>query len=246
MPARTSRIGKALVRAAVVAAGIMIGVSSARAGYTTINPPPSAPVAEKTQQQIFNQVYGSGFTLQGDGVSYSNGAITATRINDTGSPNDQIWSGTVTNATAEAVWAGYQQTFGYYPNSSGGSFTPLFTANGTESFSVTGSVSNPSLPATFRFGSSNQAGADSSLPSDNFDGKDHMISYQITGLGGNTPTYMLFFEDRGNTGSNPDFDFNDLVVQLQTSPSSVPEPGTLMVVAGGALLLIKRPRIIKA
>ena len=75
----------------------------------------------------------------------------------------------------------------------------------------------------------------SSLISDNPDLVDHLVAYKITGLDPTDEangifTYLLGFEDL----TQGDFDYNDLVVQLDFSAvRSVPEPSTLALVGAG-------------
>jgi hypothetical protein len=75
----------------------------------------------------------------------------------------------------------------------------------------------------------------SSLPSDNTDGQDHMVTWELTG--GNVPVgdtwYIAGFEN------GTDFDFNDYVFVYQNvTPGSAntPEPGSAIFV-GASLLL---------
>jgi len=232
------------------AAAVGIGfASTAFAGFTTVNTG-STP----TQPQILDHIYGGTFTLE-DGVDYSNGTLTAVRVSDTTpqsgglsydnpGPNasDQLWQASSVTATAEELSAEYPSTpFGYVPGASGGTFVPLFSITGS-GYAVTGSGSFSPGSGSFRFEASNHFGPLSSLPSDNNDGKDHIVTYEIDGLGGGDKTWLLFFSDYGNTGTDGNFDFQNLAVQLQTVPasSSTPEPGSMMVLGGVGLALLKR------
>ena len=71
----------------------------------------------------------------------------------------------------------------------------------------------------------------SSLASDNFDGKDHMVTW----VDQNNPYhYYVAFEDLGFP--NSDGDYNDFVLELRNvidGPDSVPEPGSLALIALG-------------
>jgi hypothetical protein len=236
-------------------AGLLsLGISSrAFAGFTTIQP---NPASEDSQPQVLDHIYGGAFTLE-DGVDYSNGTLTAVRVSDTApqsgglsyddpGPNvtDQLWQATHFQATAEAAFAEVSTTpFGYIPGASGGSFTPLFNVTGS-GYAVTGSGSfTPS--SQFRIAAQNPFGLLSSLPSDNTDGKDHIVTYEVDGLNDSARTWLVFFDDYGNNGHDPDFDYQDLVIQLKTvpaSPSSVPEPGSMMLVGGAIIALCKRVR----
>ena len=237
------------------AAGLGLA-STAFAGFSTVQTPLTG---NESQTGLLDNIYGGSFVLE-DGVDYSNGTLTAVRVSDTlpntstlsytnPGPNatDQLWTASSLTATVKYSHAEDVSTpFGYIPGSSGGTFTSLFgVTGGTFSVSGTGSFS-PS--GTFRLAAENTYGVLSSSPSDNADGKDHMITYQINGLpdGSGADTWLVAFTDYGNagTGSSEDayYDFQNLVVQLQTNPasSSTPEPGSLMVIGGVALALLKR------
>jgi hypothetical protein len=250
----SGRFARSLVLSAALA-GIGLA-STAFAGFTTIQTPP-LPGGE-TQAGLLDGIYGGTFTLE-DGVDYSNGTLTAVRVSDTlpntsslsytnPGPNatDQTWAASSLTATVKFSQAEYVSSpFGYFPGASGptSAFVPLFSVTGgTFSASGTGSFS-PS--GVFRLGADNIYGYLSSSPSDNADGNDHMITYQIQGLPGPDTTWLVAFNDYGNdgTGSTEDayYDFQNLVVQLQTLPaSSTPEPGSLMVIGGLAIALLKR------
>lgn len=240
---------------AVGAGMIALGIaSSAFAGFTTIQP---NPASENSQPQILDHIYGGAFTLD-DGVDYSNGTLTAIRVSDTApqsgglsydnpGPNvtDQLWQAGQFQATAEAAFAEIPTSpLGYIPGASGGSFTPLFAVSGS-GYAVTGSGSFTPGSQTFRIAAQNPFGLLSSLPSDNADGNDHIVTYEIDGLSDSAKTWLVFFDDYGDNGHDGDFDYQDLVIQLKTLPaasSSVPEPGSIMLVGGAVLALFKRVR----
>jgi hypothetical protein len=245
-----------LARSLILSAALAgIGAcSNALAGFTAIDPPPSY---ESTQAGIFDHIYGGSFTLEGDGVDYSNGTLTAVRVADSlpssstaDSPGpdgtDQLWQASQVEATALASFATVPTSpFGYIEGASGGSFQPVFNVTGT-GFNVTGSGSFTPGSEPFRFAAENPFGILSSSPADNADGNDHIVTYELDGQGGSAKTWLLFFDDYGNMGCNPDFDYQDLVIQVQTLPtpatSSVPEPGGLMLLGGVAIGLLKRVR----
>jgi MYXO-CTERM domain-containing protein len=79
-----------------------------------------------------------------------------------------------------------------------------------------------------------------------------MVTYQIDGLGGSGDTWLLLFNDFGTNVTNTYFDYQNLVIQVNTegacshSSSSVPEPGSLMLVGGIGLGLLRRlPRRVR-
>ena len=242
-----------MLRAGLLAFGI--STSAAFAGFTTVQP---NPASENSQPQVLDHIYGGAFTLE-DSVDYSNGTLTAVRVSDTASqsgglsydnpgPNatDQLWQASQVQATAEAAFAEIATSpFGYIPGATGGSFTPLFSMTGS-GYGVTGSGSfTPS--SQFRLAAQNPFGLLSSTPSDNSDGKDHIVTYEVDGLNDSARTWLVFFDDYGNNGHDGDFDYQDLVIQLKTVPASlpstsVPEPGSMMLVGGAMIALLKRVR----
>jgi hypothetical protein len=234
--------------------------SSANAGFSTINAP---PVFEAGQAGILDHTYGGSFTLLGDGVDFSNGSLTAVRVSDflpvTGTADspgangtDQLWNASSYQANVVGSFASVQSSpFGYIPGTTGGSFVPLFTITGSGYNAVGSGSFSPS--GIFRIAAVNELGqlrpTLSSSPTDNLDGKDHVVTYEIDGLGGTDKTWLAFFDDYGNTGGNPDFDYQDLVIQLKTAPagtSSVPEPASFLVIGGTAIILTRRVRSRKA
>ena len=198
---------------------------------------PTAGPGEASFIDIINHLYGSGFTGNAfGGLSYTNGAITLTRVDDAGvgSPlnlstghagaaNDQIWQDGTVSASAEARFAGDRQQFGYDPGANGG-YVNLFHVAG-QGFNVTGGINNFTFGGQFAFARDGTGdGPHYSNNSLNRDGADHMLTYEVTGLG--SKTWLLFWEDTdfpqsGQRGS--DGDFNDLVVEVQviSAPTAV-------------------------
>jgi hypothetical protein len=119
---------------------------------------------------------------------------------------------------------------------SGGSAELLFGVTGN-CFDVSGSASNLSLGGKeFRFVRTGEGETFTSSDADNIVGHDQMVTYHLTGNGLNR--YLLFFEDASAMQSS-DWDFNDLVVEIDgASPHAIPLPpaiwsGLAMLVTGG-------------
>jgi hypothetical protein len=244
-----------LLRTMVLAAAVAgIGcASNALAGFTTVNIDNGE---NPTQAQILDHIYGGSFTLE-DGVDYSNGTLTAVRVSDTApqtgglgynnpGPNatDQLWesNGPVTATVEESQAEDASSPFGYFLGSSGGSFTSLFSITGNNSpYAVGGSGSFNPGAQIFRFAADNKFGYLSSLPSQNVDGNDHIVTYEIDGLSSLDKTWLLFFNDYGDNGTDAQYQYQNLTIQVQTVPaSSVPEPASLMILSGVSIALLRR------
>ena len=174
-------------------------VGAANATYTPVGPPSGG---EASTVQILDNTYGGIFTAQGE--NYANGAgITAVRIEDstpggaptnlintpTGDRDDQLWSDGIAQGVAEARFAGYSQSLGYFDGWFGGTYHDLLDVSGS-GFNVTGDATIDfgaalGTPAHWRWArSGGDGGTWSSLDSDNAGDTDHMITYMITGLEG--------------------------------------------------------------
>jgi hypothetical protein len=155
---------------------------------------------------------GFGGTWRQIGNNYRNKTITATRVADT---KDIIWSGNIVSASVIGAYSLSSQQFGFFPGSSGGSYTNLFNVSGSNA-TVSGGIGSTSMPATYRLARTGDNNVTlSSNPADNPDKRDHMITYQLKGLAGQPAdqvTYVIFWEDTPSATS--DFDFNDLIVEL--------------------------------
>jgi hypothetical protein len=166
--------------------------------------------ARKSRVPYFQSGLGGAWHQVGN--NYLSGGRIAIRISDR---KDIIWSGNIVSATALGAYSLSSQAFGYFPGSSGGSYTNLFNVSGSNA-DASGGVGTTSMPATYRLGRTGSNGVTlSSNPLENLEKRDHMITYQIKGLPGqpaNQTTYVVFWEDTPNTSS--DFDFNDLIVEL--------------------------------
>lgn len=211
--------------AAVCAVGL---ATPTMAAFTDVG----APFAgEDSHAEIFSQVYGGTFAADGNG--FSNGSIIAERVEDTGLENDQQFVATAGVITSRAIasFADFDQQFGYID----GGFNELFDLGGY-GYNVTGESSD-SIDGVFEFARNGAEGVlASSDPSDNPNGADHLVTYRLTGEGINTSMLVLFFEDK----SNFDFDYQDLVVEVQgVDAFIIPTPaafGAGLVMLGGTLL----------
>jgi len=208
------------------------------------------------------------------GGTLGSNVLTLTRVQDSGgvSPvyldgsnsgtaNDSLWnSGTSTgeNLALKAIVAGDNQTFGYqYVNGSNaliGSASNEFTnavSGSTATTSITLSNANnfvwydhPSNGDTFY---SDQALNTNSSSASAYTTEDHQVTFLITenghALNGATASWLLCFEDTPGAGS--DFDYNDLVVEVDATAATVPLPASawmgLVTMAGlGAVVALRR------
>jgi hypothetical protein len=250
-----------ILRSMVFAGATMGLVAAAEAGFTTV----SKNAGEATHEQLFEHIYGGDFVA--DGLNFTNGVITAIRVQDylpgpdgvmdmtngaADSAADQIWMNGKFTATAEARYANFEQAFGYVLGSSGGSFTKLFDVSGS-GFNVSGSTTMAIdlLGETFRWARGGDNGIFTSKDGDNKDDLDHMVTYKIEGLNDGTVTWLLFWEDLNknfwqNEGwLSRDGDFNDLVVEVKATAIPLPAaalPAAGMLVALGVVKKLRRRR----
>lgn len=182
----------------------------------------------------------------GTPVDFSNGTLTAQRVDDfglgaaldplaaPGQADDQVWQGGEYEIHAVARYAGYSQIVGHDVLGDDQGYLPLFTISGS-GMNVTGHASL-TVPADATFAwirSGNKGGIWSSDMSQNSDGADHMVTYYISGIDDGYDHWLLFFEDLPNAG---DHDYNDLVVEVV----ALPEPGTLLGLLPLMLTIIRR------
>ncbi|MGH7179027.1 MAG: DUF4114 domain-containing protein, partial [Tepidisphaeraceae bacterium] len=68
---------------------------------------------------------------------------------------------------------------------------------------------------------------------DNSDSLDHMVTYQILEAARESQItrYLLCWEDRTPSQAS-DFDFNDLVVEIEVSVAPIPEPSAFLTLCG--------------
>ncbi len=246
-------------RAAFLGAAIALLCLSAatRGSFSPIGGPGNH---EDGQGLILGHVYGGVFSKLG--VDYSNGNVTAHRIDDAlasngvlglidGAPGvaaDQVWHDGFTSALATARFAALSQSFGFFTGTSGGSYTNLFDVSGS-GYAVSGSATLADMRGlTWRWGrTGGGTGPHSSLITSNADGLDHLVSYRIDGLTDGYTTWMLFWEDRNILPGQPasDHDYNDLVIELKASAGTptvlAPEPAGVAL-AWTALACLRRRR----
>lgn len=222
---RTLTLGTAAAFAAVAATG----ASPARAGLTPVLPTPHA--AEQSHHQILSNLYGGGFTLTGGG-SFTNGGVTATRVNDL---NDVAWTGGKLTLNPVASFSRSEQSLGLMVGKAGDSgYQSLFSV---DQFGFL-----PGSPTTidmggghWRFSLDNGATQLRSLSTAGenlFAGAgDQLVTYKIDGLGDGKSRYLLFWED--TPVAKGDRDYNDLVVEAtfagRGGPTAVPLPPAALV-----------------
>jgi hypothetical protein len=203
--AQMSRFARRCLGAAALAVSVTMGSSWAEAGTSHRRTPP----VEKNELRIFDHIYGGHFTQ--DGLNFSsNSGITATRV-DNASP----WTGQIVSAKTEAVFGNHSRGYGVGYSDASGQTTSLFGVKG-HGYKV-GGASGPVTPAG-DFSLVRTGGQPlSSNVAANADGREHLITYSITGLksdtGGAVKTWLTFWEDKpAHTG----WDYNDLVVEMKT------------------------------
>jgi hypothetical protein len=199
--------------------GLFLGVGTATAATTSIST--SSEPALVGAGGILDQLYGSENLL---------------RIDDN---FDQVWFPAVGSATAVAKFASYSQQVGYIPDLNGDnvfdeSFVALFDVSGsTDGIDLGGPSANLNSGNVNFAWALDPSGAPlwTSLPSENSDSLDHMVTWQITGGEGNTVgNYVIAWEDLPGGG---DRDYNDLVLEVSVQP--VPIPAAVWLFVSGLL-----------
>ena len=221
---------KKLLGAAVALGLSVLATGQARAGFTSIGAPWPG---EKDQAQILSNALGGTFTASG--LNYTNGTITATRIDDSA---DQTFSFDIKSVDVLGVFAAQSQQLGYTTNN-GVTIHNILDASG-KGFAATGSSGAIDMPASYEFVRYGDGSKFFSAPTDNPDGTDHMVTYLISGKSVKNVTYVMFWEDL-TAKQGGDFDYNDLSVKVvSTTPASVPLPAAawsgMTTLLGGALV----------
>ena len=207
-----------------IAVALCLSAAPALADLTPISPSPdmnnepSLLVITLGKTPILEHLYGSGNFV---------------RIQDSPFPDDQVWMNLDGGAEVTAKWAGTDETFGYFPGSSGGAFVPILAVSaGSNQYNPPstplGDIPGAAALPIFRLGlsSSYQGGIlQSSLQSDNTSGNDQMVTWLITG-GPSAGNYVVAWE-LIDIGVGDD-DYQDLVVEISLA-APVPVPGAVLL-----------------
>lgn len=194
-------------RALVVAAAL--AAVPVYAGFTKV----AGPLTQQpTQSEILSQLYGG--TFAGDGESYSNGSVTAERVEDfEAAKTDQTWKAGKYIVRSVAKFTSEESRF-YASN------PPNPQVIATDYGYASSSPVTITTPDDFYFTARNYYGTSSTDVSMNSDNADHFITYQIQNDG--APKFVLFWEDLPQsrtvrTSEASWSDFNDLVLEVQSA-----------------------------
>lgn len=214
------------IAVALLAVGVFMGAGIATAATTGINP--TSNLISPAPDGILDTLYGLS-NLQ--------------RVDDFGVlPNDQIWFNPDTGtATAQAKFASYAHDFGYIPDTNGnGMFeeavVPIFSLGGNINMILSsgpsGSLTGGPVNLIWAL---KPSGAQlwTSLPSQNSDTLDHLVTWRIIGgaAGNEAGNYVIAWEDLPGLPAGSDRDFNDLVVEVTVAPVPIP-PAFLLLGSG--------------
>ncbi len=190
---------------------------------------------EKSHEEIFEDIFGGDFSSDGDN-GFTDGSIDLVRVDDN---DDQVYNFISWSAEAHAVWAKAWQMFGTSDDGS------LLNVEG-EGDDASGSLSDVVGDGSVVFGRFGDEFLTSDVftdPTLNGDGLDHVVTYRYVGTAGEggeeQVKYFLFFEDLLDGAPRHDFDYNDLVVEIE---GVVPEPTSLALMAIGGLCMLRRRR----
>lgn len=215
-------------RCAIVA-GLALTAATASAQYTSVS---AASGGELGHSQILAHALGGTFNNSGS-RDFSNGSVFADRIKDTSwfDSTDQIWAAGKYNAKVVAKEADYSHTFGFVSGKSGNLNSGFQGLLDTDNI---GSSTSVTLSGDFRWAIKldQQDGGRlfTSRNKDNYNDRDHMVSYALYNNGGNIFGYALFFEDKKH---NSDKDFNDVAVLLTLVPT--PQAAAMGLLGLGSL-----------
>jgi hypothetical protein len=206
---------------------------------------------EASHFEILDDIYGGTFTGSGTDLGYgnwtefSNGTVTALRVYDNDGPAeiihivtgdqfnvDQIWTDGLADVTAQAKYAGHDQSFGWNGGGMGTSYFELLTHEDVALETVVPIV----ISGDFLWGSQPNSDEYWSKNSYNVDELDHMVTYKIEGLLTDRTVWLLFWEDLSGGYPSSDRDFNDFVIEVR----AVPEPASMLLFGLGALALLRK------
>ena len=231
----SNAISKWIKGLAIAAAGF-VAASSTQASLTTVGAKPSFEV---NQESILEHQYGGDWHKVGD--DYYNGGMSAKRMDDwlsnasllnidngqCGYSTDQMWCGGKFAMTVVAKWSGNSQKLNLIDSS--GHVHNLLDVQGY-GFDIDPACTTINMHGgEFKFQRKGDSGTQTSLDSDNVDGRDHLITYVIEGLPGETgPVWMMFWEDLNRFANTPMkrtwADYNDLAVEIRSVAHAVPLP----------------------
>lgn len=199
----------------------------------------SNPSSELDLYEIYNAVYGTSFT-----ATSGAGGMDALQVSESGI---FTLSGLTGSASYVARYAGHDQRFGYYTNTSGptgdftvsggassGDYHHLFDILTSGQVILDGSGPIGTISGSpFGFYLNSPAGGGDVWYSDtglNWGGLDHFVMYNAIDSNGNVIAnrFLIAWEDL-NLG---DTDYNDLVIEIDLSPP-VPEPSTMALILMG-------------
>ena len=232
---------------AIAAAATSMGASAQMndGTYTYIG---NNPGGEPSVKQILQNYYGGSWSTA-PGSSYSNGGITATRLDDYGGGktalgavllgSDQRFSSGLTSFKLISKNAGDTSAIGWLDDTHGGTFHQLFNDTGNIGATTTAMLSKS---VRFEFDDKSTGTKWTTRVSDNVSDHvayDQMITYRISGLNTTDNVYLMFFEDRIGK-CNADYDYNDAVMEIRTC--AVPAPASLSLLSASGLLARRRRR----
>jgi hypothetical protein len=206
--------------------------------------------SEASHTEILEEIYGGTFTGSGTDLGFgnwtefSNGTVTALRVYDDDDLNeylhivtgdetdiDQVWTDGAAEVTAQAKYAGHDQSFGWNGGGMGTSYIELLTHD-----DIGGPAVPISISGDFLWGTQPNGDEFWSKSSYNADELDHMVTYKIEGLETDWTVWLLFWEDVSGSYPTSDRDFNDFVVEVR----AIPEPASMLLFGLGALALLRK------
>jgi len=220
------------VAAALLAGSAAYATSIADPWYdATTNPYSSAD--EWNLYQVYNAMYGTSYTSSADLPQVS---------------NDVLFTAATTNPNVLFVLAqaAFVQSFGWYQDGVMDPLNPTVPAQNNVFTLTPPGVSGtlyslPAITGEFGFLNDNTLSGGNLYFSDqsyNADLLDHMVMFY-------TPiadTYMIAFEDIADGSPQSDFDYNDLILEIQ-GVKLVPEPASMVLMGLGiAVLAVRRIR----